>query len=355
MSPTGVVPRLAAAATAAVLTAPAAVAPSTVPAAITVVAAPGLPAATLAAVAPSTVPAATAVVVAPGLPAATLAAAAPAPDGVETVFIGDFESGNTLGWSSRVPPEPAPDVYRAADLDLRDPHVFIDVTGFGCQDFTDVPAGGGFVPPLNDLLAAAVTADGDGDGLLDASVLLGFRPLDMLAAGERLDRGLGDCTAPLAGTVCDWRIPPVPVTTTYDGLAAGDCLAPHPGTTSGYLPAPAAPAAPCFTSAPREVALVLLDIEIELIASQVGAEFLGGPPPASLESGLLLGFLTEAAANSILLPADLPIVGGQPISVLLPGGAGNCAPGDDRDLHQGQSGWWFYFDLRAEPAPFVGD
>ncbi len=283
------------------------------------------------------------------------AAGVPARVGIETVFVGDFESGNTLGWSSRVPPEPAPEVYRAADLDLRDPHVFINVPVFGCQDFTDDPVAGGLAPSFNDQLAAAVTMDGDGDGSLDLSVLLGFRPLDVLAAGERLDRGLGDCTAPLAGTVCDWRIPPVPVTTTYDGLAAGGCLAPHPGTTSGYLPAPAEPSAPCFTSAPREVTLLLLETEVELIASQAGAEFLGGPPPASLENGLLLGFLTEAAANSILLPPDLPIVGGQPISVLLPGGAGNCAPGDDRDMHQGESGWWFYFDLRADPVPFVGD
>jgi len=289
------------------------------------------------------------------LPAGAAPAAAPVPvQGAETVFVGDFESGNTLGWSSRVPAESAPEAFRAADLDLRDPHVFID-TGLGCDDFTDDPILGGLAPSFNELLETAVTGDDDGDGLLDLSVIFGFRPLDVLASGERLDRGLGACTAPIAGTSCDWLIPPVPVTTTYDGLAAGDCLAPHPGTTSGYLPAPAEPAAPCFTSAPREVTLVLLETEVELIASRAGAELLGGPPPASLESGLLLGFLTEAAANSIVLPADLPVVGGQPISVLLPGGAGNCAAGDDRDLHQGESGWWFYLDFRAEPVPFTGD
>jgi hypothetical protein len=288
-------------------------------------------------------------------------AATPGPDttaalaqGPEIVFAGDFESGNTLGWSSVVPAEPPPEAYRAADLDLRDPHVFID-TGLGCDDFTDDPILGGLAPSFNDLLETAITGDDDGDGLLDLSLVFGFRPLDVLAAGERLDRGLGACTEPLAGTTCDWLIPPVPVTTAYDGLAAGDCLAPHPGTTSGYLPAPATPAAPCFTSAPREITLVLLETEVELIASQAGAEFLGGPPPASLENALLLGFLTEATANSILLPPELPIVGGQPISVLLPGGAGNCAAGDDRDLHQGESGWWFYFAYRAEPVPFTGD
>lgn len=276
-----------------------------------------------------------------------------APGGTE-IFFGGFESGNTLGWTDRQPPLIPPDVFRAADLDLRDPHVFLNVPGFGCQDFTDDPAGGGLVPSFNSQLAAAVTTDGDGDLLLDLSVLLGFRPLDVAAVGGRLDRGLGDCTAPLAGTICDWRLPPIPITAVYDGLAAGTCLAPHPGTTGGYLPAPAEPVAPCFTSSPQQVILELLGTALELVDSQAGGEFTG-PPLPSIENGLLLGFLSEATADTILLPADIPIVGGQPISILLPGGTGNCAAGDDRDLHQGESGWWFYLDYRAEPVPFVGD
>ncbi len=283
----------------------------------------------------------------------------PAPAGADTlgtvVFAGDFESGNTLAWTRQEPPLTPAEVYRAADLDLRDPHVFLNVPGFGCQDFTDNPAGGGLIPSLNSQLAAAVTGDGDGDLLLDLSVLFGFRPLDVLAADGRLDRGLGACTAPFAGTTCDWQRPPIPVTADYDGLAAGGCLAPHPGTTSGYSPAPAVPVAPCFTSTPQQVTLELIGTTLDLIASQAGGEFLGAPPPASIEEGLLLGFLTETAANSILLPAELPIVGGQPVSVLLPGGTGNCAAGDDRDVHGGESGWWFYLDYRAEPVPFTGD
>lgn len=288
-------------------------------------------------------------------------ARAATPDGTRTagagtvIFDGSFDSGNTLAWSARMPPLVAPEVYRAADLDLRDPHVFLDVPGFGCQDFTDNPAGGGLVPSLNSQLAAAVTADGDGDLLLDLSVLFGFRPLDVVAVDGRLDRGLGDCTSPLASTVCDWQRPPIPVTAIYQGLAAGSCLAPLPGTTSSYLPAPAEPAAPCYTSSPQQVTLELIGTSLELEDSQAGGEFLGGPPPTSIESGLLLGFLSEAAAGSILLPADLPIVGGQPVSILLPGGAGNCAAGDDRDMNQGVSGWWFYLDYRAEPVPFIGD
>jgi len=44
----------------------------------------------------------------------------------------------------------------------------------------------------------------------------------------------------------------------------------------------------------------------------------------------------------------VPLIGGQPLSALLPGGAGNCAAGDDRDMLNGEPGWWFYFAIEAE-------
>lgn len=62
-----------------------------------------------------------------------------------------------------------------------------------------------------------------------------------------------------------------------------------------------------------------------------------------------------AAALLILLPADLPVVGGQPLSILLPGGTGNCAGHDDCDLFEGVTGWWFYFEYVAEPVPWTGE
>ena len=52
---------------------------------------------------------------------------------------------------------------------------------------------------------------------------------------------------------------------------------------------------------------------------------------------------------------DLPIVGGQPITVLLPGGAGNCAAHDDRDIANGVSGWWFYFNFPGDAVLWTGD
>ncbi len=272
------------------------------------------------------------------------------------VFYGDdFESGNTLAWSGRVPPEPPPTVYRHLDLDLRDPHVFVDVPLVGCFDFTDQPLPGNLAPSLNDQLQTAIETDGDGDGLLDLSVLLGFRPLDPLASGERLDQGFGLCTAPPGAPVCDWDRSPVPRTTAYDGQAIGVCLAPLAGTTSGYSPPVGEPAAPCFASDPVTVPLDLGGgLVVDLVDGRTGARFVGAPV-TDLADGLMIGFLSEADADSILLPPELPLVGGEPLSILFPGGTGNCAAGDDRDLHGGETGWWLYLNYAATEVAFVGN
>jgi len=70
------------------------------------------------------------------------------------------------------------------------------------------------------------------------------------------------------------------------------------------------------------------------------------------EPGLLMGFLYESDADTILLPDDTPLVGGQPLSSVLPGGNNCCAPGDDRDTLEGNSGWWFYFNWVGDSVPF---
>jgi hypothetical protein len=144
-----------------------------------------------------------------------------------------FESGNTLAWPDRVPPLAPPDAFRMLDLDLRDPHVFVDIPGFGCLDFTDEELPLGLGPSFNDLLQTAIETDSDLDGFLDFSFILGFRPFSEAAVDERIDAGCGQCTDPPATTVCDWdRTVAIPRTTSYDALTAGTCLEALPGTTS---------------------------------------------------------------------------------------------------------------------------
>lgn len=286
-----------------------------------------------------------------GLLAASLPLAAQTP-----IHPDDFESGNTFAWdfslgeTSLVPPL----AFRVEDLDLRDPHLFVDVPIAGCSDFTDAPLPFGLGPSFNARIATAIATDGDGDGFLDLSILLLFRPFDQAAAGLRLDTARGSCPPPASATSCGLDLSVLPQTSGYSSFEAGVCLETVPDTTSGYSPVIVEPGPPCFTSENRaRLPLELEGIVLPLRDVQAGAALLGDPV-TGLGEGLLRGFLTEADANATLLPADLPLIGGEPISILLPGGAGSCAPGDDRDMHLGAAGWWFYFNDTASEVPYSG-
>ena len=261
------------------------------------------------------------------------------------IFSDGFESGDFSAWSQVV--SEAPIVYRMTDLDLRDPHLFAPVTIVVplCLDFTDDPL------PVVDLafngsLQDQINTDADRDGFLDLSSLLLFHPFTTQAVAEEVDVDAGLCTAPLETTVCAADPMTTPLLTTYTGQAAGTCLDPVAGTTSGYDPAIVEPGAPCFVTVAETFSLPLGGLDVTLQDLQIAATF-AGSPTTTFTSGLIRGFLTETAADALLLPPDLPVVGGQPFSVLLPGGTGSCATGDDRDTHLGESGWWFYLNFKA--------
>lgn len=276
--------------------------------------------------------------------------------GAQTLIFEDhFDSRNTLAWSVTVgdPTLTTPDPFRYSDLDLRDPHLFINVPVFGCSDFTDMALPLGLAPSFNDQLETALTTDSDSDGRLDATFALLMRPFNRNAVNIRQDYGSLPCTAPLATTTCDVDRTNPPRATPYNGLMAGSCLAALAGTTSGYVPAVSGTIAPCFVTVAAAETLDLGGIPLPLVDVQLAASF-GADPVNLLTSGLMRGFLSEATADATTLPAALPIVGGQPLSILLRGGTGNCAAGDDRDTHMGISGWWFYFAWEAERVPYTG-
>ncbi|MEM8995396.1 MAG: hypothetical protein AAGF23_11455 [Acidobacteriota bacterium] len=268
----------------------------------------------------------------------------------DLIFSDDFESGYTSAWANVVGAPPVT-AYRVDDLDLRDPHVATAVPVFGCFDFTDNDFPADLAPSFNGGIEAAVTTDEDGDGLLDASLLLLFRPLDEAAVSERVSLAEGACTAPLASTECVPADPPTNLR--YTAADQGLCVMTEPGTTGGYSPSIDEPSAPCFGTAAGDVTLDLAGVAVTLRDARVGAGFVGTEPPTSLTLGLLAGFLPETEANAILLPAELPLIGGQPLSSLLPGGSGNCSSSDDRDLYKGELGWWFYLNFTAQPAPWT--
>lgn len=251
------------------------------------------------------------------------------------IFEADFDDGVPGPWSAVAGP-PATS-FRVADLDLRDPHVYVDL--IGCHDVTDEPFIA--VPAVNLELAAALTEDGDGDGFIDLSPLLRFRPLADPADGLILELAQGDCTTP---TDCVVATDVPPTWSAYDRDGSDPCLTAEAGTTSGYTPAVPTPVAPCWTSRQVSAVLDLHGTEVPLEQSRLATTLLEGPPRGMVQ-GLLRGFLAESTADAILI--DLG-VGAIPLSALLPGGTGNCASHDDRDQLEGVSGWWFYLELAAD-------
>ncbi|HPF72745.1 MAG: hypothetical protein H7A20_03375 [Rhodanobacteraceae bacterium] len=233
------------------------------------------------------------------------------------------------------------DRFRINDMALRDPHVFVDF--ISCFDVTDDnPLG----YSVNGELQAAIQSDGDGDGLLDFSSLIEFLPLDQNQSANLMETGPADCSAPMAGTQCG------PIS---QSQLAGDatlsssitCLSAEPGSLHGYVPALVDSEAPCFASPTGALTLDLGGIPLPLQAARVGARFVDSPA-SSLDLGVMRGFVSETDADNTILPAGLPIIGGLPLSALLPGGTGNCAAHDDRDMLEGVRGWWFYLNFSAE-------
>lgn len=227
----------------------------------------------------------------------------------------------------------AQDLFRYTDLDLRDPHLF--ASSLGCLDVTST---------FNGAVQAELTSDGDGDGQLDASVLLEFMPLDRALATNLFAAGAADCSAS-ANTCGPILVDQLAGDATLQ--AAGTCLSPLGGTTRASYGAITSTAAPCFASPSGTITFVLSGIPLTLRDAQVAATFADANPTTTLGNGLVRGFLPESDANSTTIPASYPVIGGQPLSSVLPGGQGNCSGNDDRDSNNGTLGWWIYLSFTA--------
>ena len=241
--------------------------------------------------------------------------------------------------------------YRIIDLDLRDPHAYISF--LGCRDITDV-ALAGF--SINGQLQTEIETDADLDGFLDMSTLIVFDNYDPNALGGTLTLLDANCTLPAGSTTCT-PSGGAPFIVSYQNAAAGACLEALVGTTyDPYTPEITPSTAPCFAS--EEFAGILMlfggSTPISLAHMQIAATY--GTP--NLINGLIRGFLTETTANNTILPNTMPLVGGQPFSVLLPGGDPpgtgiNCAAHSDIDFVAGVRGWWVYFNFTAEAVPYT--
>lgn len=247
--------------------------------------------------------------------------------------------------------------FRLTDLDLRDPHMYVSFVG--CRDITDTALG---ATSVNGDLQRMIQSDSTADGLLDLSLLIVFDPLDQGGPASAMRFGPSSCSAPLAGTTCG----PVPhetlSATTATNSNSGSCLPVLPGTVRPYTPSVVTPAGPCFASG--EIPALTLPLlggaaPVTLRHVQLAATY-SGSPATSLVNGELRGFLTEADANATIIAPTFALVGGQPLSVLLPGGdpagpAVCCASFSDLDTGPAsERGWWMYFNFVAQPVPYTG-
>lgn len=246
----------------------------------------------------------------------------------------------------------APTAFRFTTLALRDPHAFATVI-FGCSDITESLAG----QAINQQFTTNLTTDGDNDGFLDLSPVVVFRPLDQTpAVMPPIELQFANCTPPPASTTCAHDPGSQVVSLTATNQTSGTCLGTLPNTVRPYTPAVTITTAPtggaCFASSASNITFTLAGVAITLTDAQIAAAY-SGNPATGLTNGLLRGFLSETAANSIFLPMDLPIVGGRSLGSLLRGGTGNCASSSDKDTNNGVVGWWFYLNFTATARPWT--
>ena len=265
-----------------------------------------------------------------------------------------------------------PDAFRVTTLALRDPHLFVTVPPQPplpalCLDVTDT-ALPGTTFSINGQITAALNADADADGFLDASTLILFRPLDPTTQLARLEQVAARCTFPATGTSGEPPVvPALPTIDFFDTRATGTCLAPLPGTTGNqpanpqfppYSPPVASATAACFRTGVRDATVGDLGLPLPLLDVQTGASFAPAPTD-QLVNGLIRGFLPESVADAIQVPLPNPPGGTIPLSSLLPGGTGFCtgafgATRNNKDSHRGVPGWWFYFNFTATRVPYAG-
>jgi len=260
-----------------------------------------------------------------------------------------------------------PTVFRLNDLDLRDPHVYVDFGWLGCGDMTDNGAPFGLAPSVNAQLQRSITTDTDDppDGFLNVSLVTIFNPLNIgVVTAQPFGFLEGLCTSPMSTTTCTsgGRTPTWTTYTVSPATPASDtaraCLGPRANTTGGYTPAVTTVTATtqqsCYVTAAGAFAIDVAGVTVPLQFAQIAGRFSGNPPVA-VDDGMIMGFVSQAVADTILLPDSIPLIGGKPFSSVLPGGKDNCARHSDLDKGPDGTtpGWWFYFRYVSKQVPYT--
>jgi len=290
----------------------------------------------------------------------------------ETCDDGNMASGD--GCSSVCATEAAtpPTGFRITNLDLISPRVVANVPIFGCRDITTTP-----------ILGFSVNGELDGAVTTDYSLHLVnlFRPYNTVAATTPLDLHLnGACMAAPTPDSCgpDATMPDI-VSATANNQSAGTCFTPLASDVNGrrgaavvtYTPTANTVSGPCFVTSETTLNVTVAGIVIPLQNARISATYSGTAPNRRLLSGVVTGFLSSTAAADVVLPASLPIVGGQRLYSLLQasGMATNDSSGtsraagcnvsggvaeNDRDMNGTAQGFWFFLNFTADEITWTG-
>ena len=248
----------------------------------------------------------------------------------------DSASDNTNIDAAMVEPDPMadPTAFRITKMTLLDPYPF---AANGLIEATQI---------VNDSIVESIEQDTSDplDGVLDLNIALVFRPVDTTATATAMAITFPNCSSPLATTICTEDATTTVVDTTATNMSS-DCLQEVPGTlTAEYDPVVPVPG-PCFVSSPVDITVNLGSVTLPLKETQIAATY-SGADPTTLTTGLLRGFVTESDADTILIPDDVALVGGDPLSSLLLKADMDMGAG-------GQMGWWFYLSLEAGVVEYV--
>ncbi len=245
----------------------------------------------------------------------------------------------------------APPAFRVTKIWVRDPHLFTPAglgAGISCLDITDnSPIG--FT--ANGQIQTAIDTDGDGDSLLDLSLIAVFDPLSTIdAATGNVTIATGDCNV-ASPRFCSESTATTAQDTTYTNTGTGACMTLDAQTLSpaNYSPAIAVPSDECFATGSVTLDFNLAGASVTLQNVEVAAIYNGDPNVQSLVTGVMRGFLSEADAAAASIPTPL---GNIALPTLLPGTSACKGLHDDRDnIIPGDTkstrGWWFYLNFEA--------
>ena len=269
-------------------------------------------------------------------------------------------------------PVAGPTAFRVTRADILDPNIWISVPIFGCRNFRSSGLLGQLPSGINGLLNESIQ-DPDENGEYGLSIAAVFRPLDQAptATGDA-ELHFPTCTEDSPVDICVADPDSQVVFATFENRANGVCLNRLPGSgaptpegwfdnaenTIGAASLPTGTASsPCFVTPEVSLTLDVAGIDIPLTGARLAANY-QGDPATGLVTGLLRGFVSLEAANAVLLPDDLPLVGGQVLSRFLHNGPSSCRSSPARDVGPAigggtTTGWWFYLSFTAELVDWV--